>query len=443
MPAEFGLIGMISILLAVGTTLVDGGLTLSLIRSPNPLQEDYSSVFYLNVAIGVLIYLVAFFSAPFVAAFYEQPILTDIIRVYSLTFIISSFSSVQNARLTKEMQFKKQLIVQLPSLFAGACVGIGLALSGFGVWSLVWLNIVQNTAAALQLWVISGWRPSLVFDKEKIRGHFNFGYRLTLTGLIDTAYQNIYHVIIGKFFSVEQLGFFTRAQSLKQLPISNISIALNKVTYPLFSTIQNDNVRLKSAYRKVMQAVLFVIAPTMVLLSVMAVPLFRMLLTEKWLPAVPYFQILCMVGIMYPLHAYNLNILKVKGRTDLVLKLEIIKKTYVTIGVMLSLRFGIYGLLYFQLASTLISFFINTAYSGKLIDYPVWEQIRDILPILCLAFIMGAVSYYTDLSVSSIIDFDFARLLITAIVSMTAYLLMGWIFKLRSFNDLRTIILRR
>ena len=311
LPAEFGLIGMISIFVAVGTSLMNSGLTQSLIRTVNPDQEDYSTVFYFNLVGSIIIYWIIFLIAPLVASFFSQPVLINVIRVYCLTFIISAFSEVQLTRLTKEMNFKLQMTIAIPSLVASGILGVLLAFKGFGVWSLVWMGVFQSFLNSLQLWVRTGWWPSRAFSKKKFKKHFRFGYKLTLSGLLDTTFNNIYQIVIGRYFNPSQVGFYTRADSLKQLPVSNLSVALNKISYPLFSSIQNDNIRLRRGYKEIMQMIIYLISPLLTIMAVLAEPLFRLLFTEKWLPAVPYFQILCLTGILYPLHSYNLNILNV------------------------------------------------------------------------------------------------------------------------------------
>jgi O-antigen/teichoic acid export membrane protein len=444
LPAQFGLIGMLAIFIALGNTLMDSGLTSSLIRTPNPDQKDYSTVFFINLTGSVIIYIILFFSAPFLATFYRQPVLTDIIRVYTLSFIIRAFSSVQTTRLTKEMNFRLQMTIQIPSEILGSILGIVLAYMGYGVWSLVWMNIFQTLIVTIQLWIRSGWKPDFVFDYERFKHHFHFGYKLTFANIIDTIYQNVYTIIIGRYFSATQLGYYTRASTLRQLPVQNISSALNKVTYPVFSSLQQDDVKLKSAYKKLMQQVLFWIAPTLVILIVVAEPLFRFLLTEKWLPAVPYFQILCIAGITYPLTLYNLNILKVKGRSDLFMRLSIIKKIYFTVGVFCAIPFGIYGLLYFQVIATSIGFVTNTWYSGRLINYPMREQIKDIAPILMLAAITGAIGWAQDrLLYNSLHMPDLIRIIITGTVSFFVYLSISHYSRLSSYSDFRQLILKR
>jgi O-antigen/teichoic acid export membrane protein len=261
LPKEFGLIGMISVFMGIGSSLINSGLTQSLIRTPDPDEVDYSTVFYFNLLGSILVYWVLFFAAPFIGAFFSQPILVELIRIYCLSFIITAFSQVQLTKLTKEMNFKMQMTIAIPSLIGAGLLGIFLAYKGYGVWSLVWMGLFQSFLSTLQRWLGSGWTPSLVFDKEKFIYHFKFGYKLTLSGLLDTVFTNIYQIIIGRYFIVADVGFYTRANSLKQLPVNNLSGALNKISYPLFASIQNDDIRLKKAYKQIMQMVIFVIAP--------------------------------------------------------------------------------------------------------------------------------------------------------------------------------------
>lgn len=443
LPAEFGLIGMIAVFMAVGQSLIDSGLTQSLIRTKNPDQEDFSTVFLFNLGGSVLIYGLLYLTAPLIADFYDQDILTGIVRLYGLTFVINAFSSVQLTRLTKKMDFKTQLMVTIPSLIVSGLLGIYLAYQGHGVWSLVWMSICQSTLKSIQLWFRTKWRPSWVFNKDKFRFHFKFGYKLTLSGLLDTVFKNIYQIIIGKFFMASQVGFYTRANSLKQLPVTNLSNALNKVTYPLFASIQDDDARLKKVYKEIMQMVVFVIAPVLIIMGVLAEPLFRLLFTEKWLPAVPYFQILCLVGILYPIHSYNLNVLKVKGRSDLFLKLEVIKKILLVAIIAISIQFGIIGLLWGQLVSSILAFFINTYYTGKFINYTSFQQAWDLSPILFLAFGSGAAVWLLD-QYTGIHDWlDIFRLVILAAAGAILYLVPAYLLKINSLQSIQRILIKK
>lgn len=443
LPEEFGLIGMISVFIAIGTSLMNSGLTQSLIRTENPDQEDYSTVFFFNLAGSIVVYFILFLTAPLIASFFSQPILVDIVRVYCFSFIITAFSAVQLTRLTKAMDFKTQMTVAIPSLIGSGILGIFLAYQGFGVWSLVWMSLFQAFLNTVQLWWRTGWRPSFIFNKEKFKFHFRFGYKLTLSGLLDTIFTNIYQIIIGKFFLASQVGFYTRANSLKQLPVSNISGALSKVTYPLFASIQNDNIRLKRVYKQIMQMVVFVIAPVLIIMGVLAEPLFRFLFTEKWLPAVPYFQILCLAGILYPVNSYNLNVLKVKGRSDLFLRLEVIKKILIVVIISFTIQFGIEGLIWGQLFTSIIVLFINTYYTGKFIQYNIVQQAKDILPIILLAAVAGACVYGLDYIMRSNNYIDFVRLSIGGTLGIAIFGAIAWVLKLEVFNNLIRMISRK
>jgi O-antigen/teichoic acid export membrane protein len=341
------------------------------------------------------------------------------------------------------LDFKSQAIIRIPASIIGGVLGVVLAFEGFGVWSLVYMQLAQGFLETVSIWLKEKWRPSFLFDKERFRFHFSFGYKLTLSGIINTIYENIYQVIIGKNFSAAELGYYSRAQAMKQLPVTNISNTLNKVTYPLFSSIQDDDLALKSLYKKLMQQILFWVAPVLVIGGVLGEPLFRYLMTEKWLPAVVYFQILCLEGILYPLHVYNLNILKVKGRSDLFLRLEIIKKVLITGGLVVAIPFGIYGLLWMQLALSLIAFFINTYYSGKMIAYPVGEQLKDIIPILGLAGIVGFWVYLVDFQMPNIINFDIIRLVVGTLLGMGTYILISYLTRFNPLIEFRQLILKR
>src|SRR5690606_20310281 len=443
LPGEIGLIGMIAIFVSLGNTVMDSGLTSSLIRTQEPDQRDFSSVFFMNVLGSLVIYVVLCFFSPLIADFFNQEVLSLIIRVYCLSFIVRSFSAVQLAKLTQQMDFKIQMTITIPSLLIGGVVGVTMAHLGFGVWSLVYMNLLQAILVSLQLWFRINWRPALVFDWERLKYHFNFGYKLTLSGVLNTVYDNIYNIIIGKYFSAVQLGYFARAQSLKQLPVANISTALNKVTYPMFAKIQDNDIQLRAMYKRIMQQVLFWVTPILVLSGVLGETRFRYLLTDKWLSAVHYFHIWCLVGIMYPLNAYNLNILKVKGRSDLFLRLEIIKKVLITIGIIAAVPFGVYGLLWIQVILSALSFFINTYYSGKFINYPAMAQIRDVFPVFGVAIMAGVFTYFLDIQIAKIFNFDLGRLCVGLILGMLVYFIFSYIGKISALSDFRQLVLKK
>ena len=393
LPSDFGLIAMIQIFLSLGKALMDSGMTSSLIRTENANQRDYSTVFFINLFASIGLYILLFFTAPLIASFFNQELLTLIIRVYTLSFVIQALVGVQTTRLTKEMNFKLQMYMQIPSSLIGGIAGILFAYKGYGVWSLVWMQLITTTLFMIQHWFWTDWRPSFIIDKEKIKYHFNFGYKITISAVLTAFYHDLNKIIIGKFFSAAQLGVYNQADTLRRVPVRHLTAALQKVTYPVFSSIQNDDKRLKSGLKDITLIVFFVISPIMFWMSLTAEPLFRWVLTEKWLPSVPYFQILAISSIFYPVSLYNLNIILAKGRSDIHVKAEFIKKGISLIALLLIIPFGLKGAAYAGGISMLVHAFVNFIYCGKLINYPLKEQLKHIAPILILSALSFVIAY--------------------------------------------------
>ncbi|MGY3055264.1 teichuronic acid exporter [Pedobacter sp. UYEF25] len=437
-PAEFGLIGMLAIFMGIGNALVEGGLTSSLIRSKEVTEKDYSTVFVFNLIGSIIIYGIIYLSAPWISDFYKQPKLTGITRVYALTFIFSAFGTVQNTILSRELKFKKQALISLPALIIGSLVGLVLAYLGYGVWALVYYALVNSLFTTLILWISSNWKPTLSFEKKLFDIHFHYGYKLTLSSVLDTIFTNAYQIVIGRFYSAAQVGFYTRANSLMMLPVGNVSTALNKVIFPLFAKVQDDLPRFRTAYKQIMQIVLFVITPIIVIMAIEAKPLVIFLFTEKWLPIVPIFQIICFTGILYPIHLYNLLVLQVTGRTDLFLKLEIVKKIILSIIIFVSFFYGFYALLWGQLLFSIIALLINTYFAGKMLDYKIGQQVADILPIFALAILMGVAVYFLDVVLGNYSNF--VRLAVTTIAGSAIYLLTASLFKSQVISAIKSIL---
>lgn len=393
LPSDFGLVAMIAIFVAIGQSLSDSGMTSSLIRNKINTEADYGTVFITNFLVSIFIYIIVFFTAPFVAQFYKQDILTDLLRTYSLIFIISSFYVVQIAKFSKELNFKSQFTYQLPSVIIGAAVGIMMAQKGFGVWSLVGLNIAQAISFSIILWTFYKWRPQFIFDKSVFRGHFNYGYKLTISSLMTNLYLNLYKIIIGKLFSPATVGYFNQADGLRQFPVNQLSTIFNKVTFPLFASIQHDNQKLKVAYRTILNVVLSISSSMMIVLILIARPLYLIVFGEKWLLAVPYFQILCFASIFLPVNIYNLNILKVKGRTDVYLRIDIVKKVMGVTSLLLSVPFGVEGIVWSLCLTNICFAYLNGYFSGKFISYSLKEQFIDTLKVILLALIPGLICY--------------------------------------------------
>ena len=439
LPEAFGIIALLQIFVAVGNNLIDSGMASSLIRNKDVGERDYSSVFFLNIIVSLVIYLIIFFFSPYIARFYEIPILSDVIKVYCLSFIINAFSLIQITKMTKEMKFKSQMLIQLPSLIVAGLISIYLANTGWGVWSIVAYNLIQNTLQSIQYWLKSKWRPAWVFDKVRLKYHFNFGYKLTIASLLNSIYDNIYNLVIGKFFSPQILGYYNRAEIFQLFPSKNISTALEKVTYPMFAQIQDDQEKLRKYYRDIFNLVVFFLTPTMIVLCVIAEPLFRMLLTDKWLPMVPYFQIMTIVGILHPFQRYNLNILRVKGRSDLVLKLNVIKKIILTAIIIVSVQFGIYGILISQCVFAIISVFLNTMYSAKMINYSLRDQLIDVGGTYLLSCAMGLAIYSTDNSFFYHYP-DLLRVCLGGLIGYTTYFIVAYVLRFRILKVLFNFI---
>lgn len=376
-PEEFGLLGMILIFSAVGNSLSDSGMSQSLIRSDEPDEEDFSTVFTINFTISVLLYFAFWSLAPFISDFYDQDRLTSLIRVYSLVIVINSLFTIQKAKLTYQLNFKYQMRAQLPTLLIAGLSGILMAYLGFGVWALVYMQIISGLSLTLIYFVQTKWVPSVKMNRAKLKEHFHFGYKVALSGIMSRIVNNIFPMVIGKYFSAAMVGYYTRATTMKEFPVATIAQTLDKVLYPVFSKMKDNEEQLKNAYQRIQIIVLTILGSIMLLLILTARPLFGWLLGEEWLPAVPYFQLLCITGIFYPLNKYNSNILKVKGRTDLYLKMAVITNVTLVLGIVLTVPYGIIPLILSQVVVSVITVLINIYYANKFVEYPFIEQFSD------------------------------------------------------------------
>lgn len=426
-PEEFGLIGMIAVFVAIGSTIMDSGMSASLIRMKDPQEKDFSTVFLLNLGLSSVFYLLIFIGAPFIATFYKQPILTDLVRVYALSFVIGSLSAVQLAMLNNRMEFKRVMKQNMPGTALGVATGVTLGYLDFGVWSIVIMYLTTQTIQSLVLWTRSDWKPSLSFSIERARFHFGFGYKLMLSGLLNTVFQNIYNIIIGRFYSVRELGYFERSKAFNDYPVNILTSVMTKVTYPLLSSIQSEKERISQVYRKIMRLAFFITCPLMFGAAAIAYPLFDLVLGKEWIAGVPYFQVLCLSSIFYPIHAFNLNVFKVYGRSELFLKLEVIKKTLIVIGLFIGFQFGIMGLVWSSVICNYIALFINTYYSAGMINYSGKQQFFDMLPILTIAGLMFVGTYFILKSLYGLNSISLVG--VGTIVSIILYLGMNYLIK--------------
>lgn len=417
-PSDFGIIAMITIFFAVAQSFVDSGFSNALVRKTDRREEDLSTCFYFNIGVGIMAYIVLFLIAPLVASFYNQPILSPIIRITGLGVVLNSLCVVQQALFTIKIDFKSQAKVTLSATIISGIVGVVLAYQGYGVWALVWQGVVMTSARMALLWLMSKWRPTTGFSKSSFNYLFGYGSKLLASGLLDTIYNNIYPIVIGKFYTPAQLGNYSRALSFAQLPSSNITSILQRVTFPVLSTIQNDIPRLQANYRRLLKLSAFIIFPLMMGLAAVAFPMIRLILTPKWEGCSLYLQIICFALMWYPIHAINLNLLQVKGRSDLFLRLEIIKKIVGVCIMCITIPLGITAMCIGMVASSLISLFINTYYTGKLINIGCLKQMRDLTPIFINSLIMGGIVYFSI----QISDNDILQLSLSIIVGVLSYI---------------------
>lgn len=441
MPEDFGLIAMLTVFISIGQMLMDGGMTSSLIRTKNPDQLDYSTVFVTNFIVSIGIYLLTFAAAPFIASFYDQEALKNILRVYALTFVIRSFVAVHVAKLTKEMNFKTQMKLQVPSTTVGASVGVVMAYLDYGVWSLVWLNLTETIVFTIQNWIFIKWKPSFVFNKRRFKYHFNFGYKMTLSGLLDTIYNDAYRIVIGKFFSPVALGYYYQADSMRLFPVKQLGKVLEKVTYPLFSNIKDD-IQLKKANKETMRLVLFIIVPIMMISIINGQELFLTLFGERWLPAVPYFQILAFASIVRPITQYNLNVLKVKGRSELILKLEVYKKITGFVAIVIALPLGLNTLVITYVIVYYLMNLINMYYSGKLINYSVKEQIVDCGKIFLAGIGCAVILFALRNNAIALFPNSVIRMLCVSFIYIVIYLFIVYVLDKGIYDSIKKIIQR-
>ena len=438
-PHDYGIIGMLAIFLAVSQSLIDSGFSQALIRKQDRTEFDNNTVFYFNIVVSALLYVILYVSAPFVADFYDTPQLCPVMRVVCLGIIFNSLAVVQRALLTIRIDFKTQAKAALTAAVTSGVAGIAMAYHGFGVWSLVaqqLLNLGINTGL---LWLLSKWRPRLVYSWQSFYELFAFGSKLLASGLLDTIYRNIYPIVIGKLFSASSLGHYTRAHQFSEFPSQNINGIIQRVTYPILCEIQDDDERLSDIYRRFMKLSAFVIFPLMVGLSSVAQPFVNIMLGPQWDFCGQLLQIICFAMMWYPIHAINLNLLQVTGRSDLFLRLEIIKKILGVSVLCLTAQFGLVVMCYGSILNSLVALAINTYYTGKLINVGFLRQMRDLLPTLALCLAM----FTLILSVNSFLSGNAAKLCTGVVTGVAFYSLTSYVFKFSELKELLSLIRKK
>ena len=392
-PEVYGTIALVTVFTAILNVFVDSGLGSALVQKKDADDLDFSSVFYFNVAVCCLLYLGMFFAAPFIAEFYNRPELTPVIRVLSLTLVISGVKNVQQAYVSRTMQFKRFFFATLGGTVGAAGIGIAMAYCGFGVWALVIQQIFNATVDTVILWITVRWRPKRMFSWKRLKGLFSFGWKLLVSALLDTVYGNLRQLIIGKMYSSADLAQYNRGRQFPDVIITNINSSIDSVLLPTMARVQEDAAQVKGMTRRAMKTSTYIMAPLMMGLAFCAQPVVRLVLTEKWLPCVPFMQIFCITYMFYPVHTANLNAIKAMGRSDLFLKLEIVKKVVGLVLLLSTMWFGVMAMAYSLLVSTLTGMIINSWPNKRLLRYSYFEQMKDILPGILLAVLMGCCVY--------------------------------------------------
>ena len=392
-PEAYGTIALAMVFINILQVFVDSGMGTALIQKKDADDLDFSSVFYFNIAACLVLYAGLFLAAPSIAQFYGDPALTALVRALSLTVVVSGVRNIQQSYVSRHLLFKRFFFSTIGSTLASAVVGIAMAYAGFGVWALVGQSLSNVVTGTIILWATVPWRPRRMFSWQRLKGLLSFGWKLLVSALLDTGYNNLRNLIIGKLYSSADLAYYNQGDKLPNLVITNINASIDSVLLPTMANEQDDPARVRSMTRRAIKTSTYVMAPLMMGLAACAEPLIRLILTEKWLPCVPYLRIFCITSMFYPIHTANLNAIKALGRSDLFLKLEIVKKAVGLTILLCTMWHGVMAMAYSLLLSSVLSQIINTWPNRKLLRYHYLNQLADILPALLLACAMGLAVY--------------------------------------------------
>ncbi len=440
LPSDYGTVAMLSFFMAIGQTFIDGGFANALIQKKKKREADFSTVFYFNILISLVIYFLLFAGAPWIAVFFKTEVLVDLTRVFGLILIVNSFGIVQQARLTIALDFRRQAYASLIAVLISGGVGVWMAFHGYGVWTLVWQALLNNLLRVLCIWFFSRWMPRWEFSMQSFRELFGFGSKLLLSSLLHTIYTNLYTVIIARFFSSSQLGYYNRSFTIAQFPSVNITNVIVRAVYPIQCRVQDDLEETRNFFMKYMRMSCYVIFPVMIALCAVAEPLVKLILTDKWLPMVPMLQLLCIAFMWDPVMRINNNILNVKGRSDYFLYAEIIKKAVAFLLLLMTLPFGVVAMCAGLVVYAFADIFIIVYYSRKLIGITLAQQFRALSPVLGLTGSMGFLMYAVTLvGVFS----PFVKLTLALTLGVAYFLVGSWIFRFQEFDLLRSLLLRK
>lgn len=439
LPSDFGLIGMLAIFVAISNVFIDGGFAKALIQKKECADIDYSTAFVSNIVVSLIIYGILFVSAPWIAVFYQEPILTDLTRVLALNFVLGSFNIVQRARLMSKVDFKSLAKIKVASMIVGGIVGVVMAYTGFGVWALVGQTISATLLQIIVFPFFSKWKPSLRFSMESFRNLFGFGSKLMITGVYSVIINNISTIAIGRAYRSSQLGFYTRASQFSQLISFTVNDVLGNVTFPVLSHLQDDKDHMVSVYRKVLYLTAMIIFPIMILCTLLAKPIIILLLTEKWLPCVVLMQWLFLARMFTPLSAVNMNILNAVGRSDLFMKLDFSKAPLIILTLAITIPISVEAICIGSFVNSFICFFINAYLPGRMFGYGAWQQIKDWKYILFSLLIMTILVYTFIYFVENM----WLQLFVGGIIGICAYVACCYFFGVINDEMLQMIKLRK
>ena len=437
-PDEYGLIGICLIFTTVLNGIVDSGFSNALIRKKDVTDEDYNTMFTTNMAISIVLYVLLFISAPFVSDFFHRVELIALVRVTGLILFFNALSITQVTILTKNIDFKTKTKASLVSAIISGVIGIAMAFMGYGVWSLVAQQLSKQLLYTLCLWVLSKWWPKFTFYKDSFKYMWGFGWKLLASGILNNIWNQLYQVVIGRCYTSSTLGHYTRANEYASIFSSNLTLIVQRVSYPVLAEIQDDKERMVQGYRKVIKVTMFVTAVCMISLGAVSEPLIYTLIGTKWHEAATYLPLICISMSLYPLHAINLNILQVLGRSDIFLYLEILKKIVGIVPIVIGIFCGIYYMLLASILTGVISLYLNTWYTGKTLNYSFWKQLRDITPSYFTALVIALAVYFLKyLSLPYYIV-----LMLQIIVGIVACITISEIFKFDEYKELKTIVIK-
>ena len=437
-PDEYGLIGICLIFTTVLNGIVDSGFSNALIRKKDVTDEDYNTMFTTNMAISIVLYVLLFISAPFVSDFFHRVELTALVRVTGLILFFNALSITQVTILTKNIDFKTKTKASLVSAIISGVIGIAMAFMGYGVWSLVAQQLSKQLLYTLCLWVLSKWWPKFTFYKDSFKYMWGFGWKLLASGILNNVWNQLYQVVIGRCYTSSTLGHYTRANEYASIFSSNLTSIVQRVSHPVLAEIRDDKERMVLGYRKVIKVTMFVTAVCMISLGAVSEPLIYTLIGTKWHEAATYLPLICISMSLYPLHAINLNILQVLGRSDIFLYLEILKKIVGIVPIVIGIFCGIYYMLLASILTGVISLYLNTWYTGKTLNYSFWKQLRDITPSYFTALVIAFAVYFLKyLSLPY-----YAVLMLQIIVGIVACITISEIFKFDEYKELKTIVIK-